>query len=300
MTSSLLRSLIRETLLLEEIYGAQAVVYHGTKADPQVLISALLDDTFDAGSVGTSAFGKGLYAVYDLNSSYTGEGGYGKNIIALKVNLNEYLIFEPDIALKVYKAPLSIIEQAQKIGIEKSLVEKLTRFIEEMSAIPKWQRGLVLTKKVSELLKGRVKGIVYTDITKSKCVLVYDPTTAVPIAWKTLGDKSWNRVDRESIKPALLRSATGNWAEDKYEFDPVRKLKKLAKLPVNQRVVKGDLNLAGTSITSLLAGMRVDGDLNLSHSSITFLPADLQVSGRIYGFSGDTSKVPQHLKDKIE
>ena len=31
---SLLRSLIREALLLEEVYGAQATVYHGTKTDP--------------------------------------------------------------------------------------------------------------------------------------------------------------------------------------------------------------------------------------------------------------------------
>ena len=299
MNYPILRSLIRETLLLEEVYGAQAVVYHGTKDDPQSLISALLDDTFDAGRAGTSAFGKGLYTVYDLNGSYTAKGAYGNNIIALKVNLNEYLIFDPDVALKVYKQPLTPVQQAQKIGLEKSLVKKVEMFIEEVSTVISLLRGVALVKKVSELLKGRVKGIVYEDITKSKCVVVYDPTTAVPIAWKTIEDKSWNRVDKEIIKPALRRSATGNWEEEKYEFDPIQKLKNLAKLPINQRVVKGDLNLKNTTIKSLPSGLRVNGNLDLSGASITSLPVDLQVLGFIAGFSGNIDKVPSHLKEKL-
>ena len=295
----LLRSLIRETLLLEEVYGAQAVVYHGTKDDPQALITALLDDTFDAGRVGTSMLGKGLYTVYDLNNSSTARGQYGSNIIALKVNLNEYLIFEPDIALKVYKQPLTPVQQAQKIGIEKSLVEKIRRFTEEVSAIGKFALGVSLIKRVSELLKGRVKGIVYEDITGSKCVVIYDPTTAVPIAWKTLKDKSWNQVNREIIKPALRRSATGSWEEEKYEFDPIQKLKNLEKLPVDQRVVKGNLNLKNTAIKSLPAGLKVDGELDLRGTPITTLPEDLKVGGYIFGFAGDKSKVPEHLKEKL-
>ena len=60
MTIFTLRSLIRETFLTEEVYGAQATVYHGTRADPQVLISALLDDTFRPGEGSGSMYGKGL------------------------------------------------------------------------------------------------------------------------------------------------------------------------------------------------------------------------------------------------
>ena len=295
----LLRSLIRETLLLEEVYGAQAVVYHGTKDDPQALITALLDDTFDAGRVGTSLFGKGLYTVYDLNNSETARGGYGKNIIALKVNLNEYLIFDPEVALKVYKQPLTPAQQARKIGLEKSLAKKVEMLIEEFSTITNPGSGVVLVKRASELLKGRVKGIVYEDITQSKCVLIYDPTTAVPIAWKTLEEKSWNKVDRKIIKPALRRSATGNWKEEKYEFDPIQKLKNLEKLPVDQRVVKGNLNLKNTTIKSLPAGLKVDGELDLRGTPITALPEDLKVGGYIFGFAGDKSNVPEHLKEKL-
>ncbi len=71
MTHSLLRSLIRETLLTEEVYGAQAVVYHGTEADPEDLVSALLNDEFRPGEGGGSMYGKGLYTVYDLKETQT-------------------------------------------------------------------------------------------------------------------------------------------------------------------------------------------------------------------------------------
>jgi hypothetical protein len=69
MTHSLLRSLIRETLLTEEVYGAQAVVYHGTKADPLELIGALLNDNFTPGKGAGAMYGKGLYTVYDLKGA---------------------------------------------------------------------------------------------------------------------------------------------------------------------------------------------------------------------------------------
>ena len=106
MNSFLLRSLIRETLLTEEVYGAQAVVYHGTKADPQVLISALLDDEFVPGRGKGAMYGKGLYTVYDLAGTQTSSGEYGDHVIKLKLNLYGYIIFDPDVALQVYKAPL--------------------------------------------------------------------------------------------------------------------------------------------------------------------------------------------------
>ena len=108
--NSLLRSLIRETLLLEEVYGAQAVVYHGTKADPITLIDALLSDKFRAGEGDGAMYGKGLYTVYDPAGARTMTGFYGNHVIKLKVNLYGYIIFDPDVALKVYKRPLTPVE----------------------------------------------------------------------------------------------------------------------------------------------------------------------------------------------
>jgi hypothetical protein len=333
MTHSLLRSLIRETLLTEEVYGAQAVVYHGTKADPVQLVSALLNDKFDPGRGGGSMYGKGLYTVYDLKGTQTESGEYGPHIIKLKLNLYGYIIFDPEVALKVYKAPLSIVEQAQEVGLDEDIIEKL-RGVD----VNRKEFTSDAAKPASKFLKGRVKGIVYTGSRDGRCAVVYDPTTAVPIAWKNVRDRSWTPVDRASIKPALRRSASGDWEEEKYEIDSLRVLARLEKLPVDQRIVKGDLNLSNTPITSLPDGLRVGGDLYLYGTPITSLPAglrvggsldvddtsiaslparlrvgwflylsstikslpsDLQVGGEIYGFSGDHMRIPPHLKSKV-
>jgi hypothetical protein len=274
MTHSLLRSLIRETLLTEEVYGAQATVYHGTNADPLDLVSALLNDKFDPGRGGGSMYGKGLYTVYDLKGTQTESGDYGPHIIKLKLNLYGYIIFDPEVALKVYKSPLSVVEQAQGVGLDEDIIEKL-----QGVKIDPNNFTSVAANFASKFLKGRVKGIVYTGSNDGRCAVVYDPTTAVPIAWKNVRDTSWTPVDRESIKPTLRRSASGDWEEEKYEADPLRVLSRLENLPIGQRVVKGDLNLGNTRIASLPAGLRVGGGLNLTRSSITSLPAGLRVGG---------------------
>jgi hypothetical protein len=271
-----LRSLIRETLLTEEVYGAQAVVYHGTKADPVQFVSALLNDEFAPGMGAGSMYGMGLYTVYDLKGTQTERGSYGDHIIKLKLNLYGYIIFDPDVALKVYKAPLSIVEQAQEVGADEDVIEKLRSV--------KIARGAftsVTAEFASKFLKGRVKGIVYTGSNDGRCAVVYDPTTAVPIAWKNVRDTSWTPVDRSSIKPALRRSASGDWDEEKYEIDSLRLLARLEKLPIDQRVVKGDLDLRSSSITSLPDGLRVGGDLNLSNTPIASLPDGLRVGGSL-------------------
>jgi hypothetical protein len=272
VTASLIRSLIRETLLLEEVYGAQAVVYHGTKADPQVLISALLNDEFVPGKGAGSMYGKGLYTVYDLTGTQTEDGEYGAHVIKLKLNLYGYIIFDPEVALQVYKAPLSIVEQAQEVGVNEKIVEELKGV-----ATGKNRYTSVAAEIASKFLKGRVKGLVYTGSRDGRCALVYDPTTAVPIAWKNVQSKNWTQVDRESIKPALRRSASGDWQEEKYEFDPFKMLKKLESYPLDQRVVKGDLDLAYSKLTSLPAGLKVSGSLYLNEVPIESLPTGLQV-----------------------
>jgi hypothetical protein len=278
-------------------------------------------------------YGKGLYTVYDLRGTQTSSGEYGDHVIKLKLNLYGYIIFDPEVALKVYKAPLSVVEQAQEIGLDEDIIEKLRGVDVNRSEFTS-----VAANFASKFLKGRVKGIVYTGSNDGRCAVVYDPTTAVPIAWKKVRSKSWTPVDRSSIKPALRRSASGDWDEEKYEIDSLRVLARLEKLPIDQRIVKGFLNLYGTPIKSLPVGLRVQGDLNLYGTPITSLPdglmvggsldvgdtsiaslparlwvgwslylsstikslpSDLQVAGAIYGFSGDHMRIPPHLRNKV-
>lgn len=333
----MIRQLIREMLLNEEVYGAQAVVYHGSKSPPDVFIPALLNDTFTPGLGAGGYYGLGLYCVYDLYGTPTASGYYGDYIYKLKVNLYGFICFDPEIAQLVYKRPLTPVEQAQEIGLAKSLIEQLQGIRVE---------GLEYTSQAalpaSKFLKGKVKGLIFTGSNDDRVAVIYDQAVAVPFGWKKVNrkDNDWMNNDPSYLKPSLRKSASGDWEAEKYDIDFVALLAKLSKLPVDKRIIKGnldlqdekitslpaglqvggDLNLKYVAITALPVGLKVGGDLNLYHTKITSLPADLQVGGclflhgtgitslpadlqvgscYIFGFGGDKSQVPQHLKDKI-
>ena len=295
----ILRSLIRESLLLEEVYGAQATVYHGTKADPQELISAILRDELRPGEGAGSMYGKGLYTVYNLTGTQTEMGDYGAHVIKLKVNLYGYIIFDPDVALKVYKAPLSIVEQSQELGLDEEIIEKLRKL-----KVAKSNYTSDKAEVASRFLKGRVKGLIFTGRNDGRVAVVYDPMTAVPMAWKRVArttggvrklvNEPWTPVNRESIKPALRRSASGDWEKEKYE--PIQVVKKLEMKPLNQRVFEGSLDLENTSVTSLPAGLKVKGYLNLGDTPIKSLPAGLQVDRELYLARSGITSLPADLQ----
>jgi hypothetical protein len=119
----MIRNLIREFILQEEVFGAQAFVYHGSKVDPTDLIPAFLNNQFIPG--GGDYYGKGLYAVYDLESGRTGSGFYGPFIYKLKVNLYGFISFDPDVTKLIYKRDLEPWQQAEEVGADTSIVEAL-------------------------------------------------------------------------------------------------------------------------------------------------------------------------------
>jgi hypothetical protein len=304
----LLRSLIRETLLLEEVYGAQAVVYHGTGADPTALIDALLSDKFTPGVGSGAMYGKGLYTVYDLAGTQTEKGDYGDHVIKLKVNLYGYIIFDSDVALKVYKRPLTPAQQAEEVGYSEAVVKALKRVRPPMG--DKFTSDSAL--KVYKSLQYEAKGLVFTGKNDGRVAVVYDPTTAVPMAWKRVGSSFWTPVDRTALlaplerpdvsaregrpvqQSALGRSAAGDFEAGKW--DPLTPLKRLERLPEDQRVVKGDLDLERAPITSLPAGLQVGGDLNLYSTLITSLPTGLKVGGTLSLINTPIASLPAGLQ----
>lgn len=278
-------------LLNEEVYGAQAVVYHGSKAAPDVFIPALLNDTFEPGMGDGAMYGKGLYCVYQIGGTKTGAGDYGKYIYKFKVNLYGFICFDPEVAQLVYKRPLTPVEQAQELGLDKTLIKQLKRIRIE---------GLRYTSDAalpaSEFLKGRVKGLIFTGSRDGRVAVAYDQTVAVPFSWKSVRSKKWNHIDINSLKPALRKSALGDWEAEKYDVDPVALLARLSKLPVDMRVVKDHIELVNTDIASLPAGLQVGGDLYLKGTSITSLPAGLQIGRGLYLMDTKITSLPADLK----
>jgi hypothetical protein len=316
--TQLLRSLIREALLLEAAFGAQATVYHGTEANPQELIQAILNDEFRPGEGKGSLYGKGLYAVHELNNTPTGRGRYGNYILKLKVKLDDYIIFDSDVATKVYGKPLLPQEQALRAGLDDAIVEKLGEARFNQLSLP-GELSSRTAEPASAFLQGRCKGIVYTGENDRRCVLVYDPTTVIPVGWKSIEDPdwnpaiedwyptdekgkaekrekklNWNLMNKSALRGAARRSASGEWEEGKYTALGV--IQKLEKLPPNQRVVIGDFVLQNTSITSLPQGLKVGGHLWLIGTPVTSLPRGLKVGGGLYLVDTPITFLPQDLQ----
>ena len=93
---------------------------------------------------------------------------------------------------------------------------------------------------VSGILSEKVRGIVFTGKQDGKVVVVYDPSTVVPVAWSmTLEairdhglyrdvyrpdstgnlytDITWQPIDKTSLKPAISRSAEGQFTPGRYK-----------------------------------------------------------------------------------
>ena len=313
--TTLLRKIIRETLLLEEVYGAQATVYHGTKAVPNFLIDTLLKNKFRPGEGAGSMYGKGLYTVYDLEGTRTLKGDYGDYVIKLKVNLYGYIIFDPDVALKVYKKPLTPAEQAEEVGYSEAIIKVLS----DVSPPRNGKFTSTSALSVYKSLQHYVKGLVFTGENDGRVAVIYDPTTAVPMAWKRVkhGSKNvsepWTHVDKAKLlepldrpdisaregKPVrqstIRRSALGDFEIEKWSS--INVLRNLEKLPKDKRVVNGDLYLSGDSlITSLPSGLKVKGNLDLSNTPITSLPDDLIVYGELNLMGSDITSLPPGLE----
>jgi hypothetical protein len=318
--------------LTEEVFGVQAFVYHGSDTPPEQFLDYLLNDDFKAGEGAGSAYGKGLYTVYDLANSPTEEGKYGSYIYKLKVGLYGCISFDRDITKLIYKDYLSPVEQARLLNKDE-LIPELAK------AIPEGPYTSKQAQQVAYSVDGRVKGLIFTGGQDGKVVVIYDPSIVVPVSYKKVGEENWTPVDKSKIKPALARSASDEWEE--FKFQPnMRIIQKLEKKPFEERIVRGDLSLKGVYRNfKLPLGLKVEGNLELNSSKIMYLPSslmvsksldltfsdvkgiapntrigedliligtsignlpeDLQVGGKIIGFRGKIKNVPKHLRGKI-
>ena len=308
MSRSLLRKLIRESLLLEEVYGSQAVVYHGTRSnDPAKLFRSFSgndpDNKFQPGKGAGATYGMGLYCVYDLKDTQTASGRYGQTVLKMLVNLNQYIIFDADVAAKVYGSLLSPSEQALRCGLDRDIVKKLR----EIENNP-FEVSSDIARPAADFLRGRCKGIVFTGRQDGKVVVVYDPSTVVPMgmtaASRDLADNPssavWTPVDTDMVKSPIKKMVTGDFEMGKYERDDEqysRELfKKIKRRPGQIRTVEGDLNLDRSGIDSIPPGLHVKGDLSLRNNPLASLPDGLTVGGNLdISYCRNLTALPENL-----
>lgn len=145
-------------------------------------------------------YGRGLYTVYEKNTrTPTFRGEYGPYVYKLKVNLSGFLIFDADTCAKVKGKRVSIKDQMFELGLQQAYKklqsswnrikgqltnnfdgnvtfedvfgsDNIGEFVEYTSSI-----ALI----VSEVVRNRVAGLVFTGYQDGNVCVIYDPSTVV-------------------------------------------------------------------------------------------------------------------------
>ena len=183
------------TNINEKVYGKLATVYHRTQTKD--IIKNINKIGFQRGL--GRWYGPGIYCTYNLKSQLnnTMNNIYGSLIIKSKVNLYGYLIFNKDIAKKVYKKPLDI-EQQWKFLTNKPVPDIIAK------------NKIIITKYTSDLaqifskdinIRKMVDGIVFTGRQDGDVVVSYDESSVTPISYNStinnpsvLDSPKWNRT----------------------------------------------------------------------------------------------------------
>ena len=250
VTESTLRCYIRQ-VLQEKVFGAQAFVYHGSFLEPAKFIEIMKSNRFEPGRGAGGAYGKGLYTVYEEDpNSNTFDGTYGRYVYKLKVNLSGFLIFDPDICVKVHGKKVSLKDQLFQLGLKSAYAT-----MKNLWDTPGWSDELEfdttvgrrrdasgrllavtfedvfdsedftgifvgytsrLAVKVSSIVRNKCAGLVFTGETDGHVCVIYDPSGVVVVGYQ---DTDKDRSKFEPVAPSpeeIRRSATTTPAPGRY------------------------------------------------------------------------------------
>jgi hypothetical protein len=319
-----LRKLIRETLLNEEVFGKMAFVYHGSNSPPAEMVKLLKaskkldqspegisgdeqsseedpeEEEFMPGSGAGAAYGKGLYAVYDLEGTQTADGSYGQYIYKLAVNFDGFISFDPEATLKTYGAALTPAEQAKMLGLGWKFVKKLEQIH------PKRPEKFTSDEAnaASKFLAGAAKGIIFTGRNDGKVAVIYDASVVTPTSYKRAGDGSWTRIEKATLDSFRGRTSS-RWNPEKYQVSQLKEIERVESFLnrfKNKRgpspagvIFDGNMDLKAQFLTELpVDGLRVKGNFYVS-PTMTSLPADLRVDGHLDMFESLIESMPRGL-----
>jgi len=256
---------------LSKVYGSIASVYSGSQTPPFVYLNKEQDKiisekqrddliepfaTEDLGFVQmwkslsyTSGLGKGnlygpgLYTVFDLDKSKnTKSGEYGPFVYKFAVNLNDYLIFDKDIADIVYpeykklSKSASIKTQLKRFGIENNFQFRIeledpeeNEYNEEYEDLPledEFLENATYTSQIAKIITdngnvGTSRGLVFTGANDGKVCVVFDWYSAHLLSVASVSkitplseagfstSDTYNRFDLKSSNPTGSKKRRG-------------------------------------------------------------------------------------------
>ena len=164
----------------ESLNGTELTVYHRTREGTTA--ENICTSGFISG--GGAMYGRGVYATRNLASSLQNYNlsTYGAVIVKSTVDLNGFIIFDYDIAKRIYGNNYKLTDQMKNLRIIKSISPSLIESSKRLNNV-KFSSD-VARKVIREfnLSSNGAKGVLYTGRSDGKCMVCYQETSVIPEA----------------------------------------------------------------------------------------------------------------------
>jgi len=192
--------------LLTEVLNqpvTETFVYHGSDSSPEKFVPSMLSGRFRSNS--GNVYGDGLYCILDENSrSNTFIGTYGPYVYKLRVDLNGFISLIPDVCHRIYGEELTILDQLRALRLNDVVAEieaddwLLEMAQEDLNAFMDDHGGEV-AENLSELLNGKIKGIIFMGRNDGDMAVIFDTSGMQPVAWTNAVEDSWDDDEDQDI-----------------------------------------------------------------------------------------------------
>lgn len=200
-----------ENLIVEQIYGKQTFVYHGSKSQPEDIIGIMKDEYFKPGA---AMYGRGFYSIYELEPGYkTLNGEYGNYLYKFKVKVLNFISFDKDIAIKIWGKDLTIYEQLIKIGIDEEVLKNALLDYSFLNEPLELLDGYTAkyAHEIYSIFLGKANGVFFYGEQDGPVCIIYDTSLLTPFAWTKIEEKQtefkWNKFEESDIKQTIKKTS---------------------------------------------------------------------------------------------
>ena len=309
-------TITEESLINEEIIGNMAIVYH--RGDKNKL-DRLLKQTYSNNShIDFHKYNKALYTTTSMAAQLNQAGNlndmkstYGDFIIKLAFkgisncwfcSYDEYKKYN-NCTIDNWKE-----QQFKKFNIDKEYWNLLAGIDKNFTAN---HTNVSKFFETYNLLGTRIKGIQYNGKYDGDCLLIYDWSTAVPLAITNNEGKTWEKIDKNGTAFQRNNFKNNDYIDTnkkiKYEFKSNEKgnvdcaNNKLTTLKGAPQKVDGYFDCANNKLTTLEgAPQKVDGYFDCANNKLTTLKGAPQKVGRSFICSGNNLTTLEGAPQKVD
>lgn len=226
-------------------------LYHRPK-DAEVIVAnkktSVINSVFKYGfsreftdTNGGNMYGAGVYTVYNLRSSNEKATGYGKAIIMVKLvgGLQDFLIFSEQLARQTYGKDWDIKTQVKKLFSEREaklilrsahlvMHDDTEKDFDNMKKSSQSALKVIDLIGMTNLTKTKCRGIIYNGGHDGACCLIYDFSSAIPVAISYDNGRTWqNRLTQE------LLDRMNNEVDTEFQFGLNKEFANVANKSIN-------------------------------------------------------------------